>query len=87
MDVQIREVVLAFDPLQEIEDTSEVGEEWVITRAGEDFDAVTDIVDGLIGHFAVALRVGNGTHVGRRDLPVPCYDLALTASDPRDPRP
>ncbi len=87
MDVQIREVVLALDPLQEVEDASEVGEERVVTRPGEDFDAVPDVVDGLIGHFAVAIRVGNGTHVGRRDLQVLCDDLALTARNRRDPYP
>src|SRR5215204_5061943 len=79
MDVQIREVVLTLDPLQEVEDASEIGEERVVTRPGEDFDPVPYIVDGLIGHVTVAIRVGNGTHVGRGDLQVLCNDLIFTA--------
>ena len=77
MDVQVGEVVLALDPLQEVEDATEVGEERVVTRPCEDFDATTDVVDGLVGHFAVALGVGYGANVGRRDLQVACEDLAF----------
>ncbi len=47
MNVQIREVVLTLDALKEVE-ASEVGEERVVTRPGEDFDAVPDTVDGLM---------------------------------------
>ena len=77
MDVQVREVVLALDALKEVEDPAEVGEERVVARPGEDLDAPPDTVDGIIGHFAVALRVGHRTHVGRRDLQVLVDDLAL----------
>ena len=39
MDVQVGEVVLTLDALKEVEDPAEVGEERVVARPGEDFDA------------------------------------------------